>query len=262
MQLELPFTDERRAELEQAMRDSAKNAAPYEMCGAIVKNDAGVYFIEMTNGHADPENYFKLRAEDLAHIEDNHEIIAIAHSHPKHSAELSAMDVYSSRLHNKPFVVVSHDGEVIWHPVPSPIPLLGREYVHDVVDCFTIVRDYFARELGININDFERKDGWWRDPDHPSLYLENFEKEGFVRVPKEDLRRNDVLLVRLGETAHVNHALIYLADDGKLKSEQTPDCIGKTLYLHHPHGGLSVRKILGNDLYSKAEYVVRHRSLL
>lgn len=262
MQLELPLTDERRSEIEQAMRESAANAAPNEMCGAVVKNDSGVYFVEMTNGHEDPKNYFKLRAQDLAHIEDNNEILAIAHSHPKHSAELSAMDAYSSRLHNKPFVVVGHDGTVKWHAVPSPLPLLGREYVHDVVDCFTIVRDYFARELGIHINDFERKDGWWRDPDHPSLYLENFEKEGFVQVPKEDLRRNDVLLVRLGETAHVNHALIYLGDDGKLKSEQTPDCIGKTLYLHHPHGGLSVRKILGNDLYSKAEYVVRHRSLM
>ena len=68
MQLELPLTDERRSEIEQAMRESAANAAPNEMCGAVVKNDSGVYFVEMTNGHEDPKNYFKLRAQDLAHI--------------------------------------------------------------------------------------------------------------------------------------------------------------------------------------------------
>lgn len=258
----IEIDNERRIELEDAMRQSANNAAPNEMCGVIVRNEQGIFFVEVANAHDNPKEHFKLRAQELAYIEDNNEILAIAHSHPRHSAALSAMDEYSSHLHNKPFVVVAHDGEVVWHEVSKPLPLLGRDYVHDVIDCFAIVRDYYARELGIEISDFERKDGWWRDPASPSLYLENFAKEGFVEVDKSDLKRHDVLLVRLGETAHVNHALIFLGDDGNLKSEETPPCIGHNLYLHHPHERKSVRKILGNDLYSRAEVVVRHRSLL
>lgn len=258
----IKMKDEIRLKLEDEMRTAAKEAHPEEMCGVIVNNGTELLFIKMRNAHASPEDYFKIRAQDLAAIEDVCEIVAVAHSHPKHSSRLSALDEYSSHVNNKPFVVVGHEGTVTWHEVARALPLIGRDYIPDVVDCFTIVRDYFARELGIDIDDFERKDLWWQDASHASLYVDNFKAQGFVEVPKSELRRNDVLLVRLGETAHVNHALIYLGDDGSLKSEATPDCIGSTLYLHHPHGRKSVRKILGHDLFSRSEYVVRHRSLV
>lgn len=258
----MELTDDIKAELNDAMIESAINAAPNEMCGVIVKNDHGYFFIETTNAHKDPENFFKLRAQDIAHIEEQNQIIAIAHSHPKGNNEMSVVDKHSSHLHNKPFVIVSHDNQVKWHDVPPQLPLIGRDYAPVVADCYTIVVDFFAREYGIELPDFERHDRWWEEADHASLYMEGFTKAGFVVVPKEEIRRGDVLLTRLGDTKHVNHALIYLGDDGTLRSEDTPPCIGRTLYLHHPYGRKSVRKILGQDMYSRCEVAVRHKELL
>jgi len=259
----LQFDDDVRAELEAAMIESKQNAAPNEMCGVVVRNDHGIYFIETTNAHDDPKNHFKIRAQDLAHIEETtNEILAIAHSHPDGNAQLSMSDRQSSHLHNKPFVIVSHDDQVIWHEVPEPLPLIGRDYEPVVADCYTIAQDFYFREYGITLPDFDRHDRWWENADHKSLYMEGFEKAGFVVISKEEIRRGDALLMRLGDTEHVNHAIIYLGDDGTLKSEDTPPCIGKTLYLHHPYGRKSVRKILGPEMFSRCEVALRHRSLL
>ncbi|MPX02156.1 phage tail protein, partial [Moraxella catarrhalis] len=63
-----------------------------------------------------------------------------------------------------------------------------------------------------------------------------------------------------GRTHHVNHALIYLGD-GKLTSENTGEIIGDSIMLHHPHGGLSVREIYGDNWLKRTAMVVRHKAL-
>lgn len=255
------LTEQQINELNDQMIDAAVLASPYEMCGALLTNGE-VFFVELENSHPDPENYFRICAEELPEIEKKGDILAFVHSHPRGSTAMSALDAYSSHLHNKPFIIVSHDYQVEWHDVPHQAPLVGRDFIPDVLDCYTLIRDYYARELSIDIPDFERTDKWWENEESASLYIEGFPKAGFVQVPKEDLKRHDVLLVRMGDTKHVNHALIYLGDDGTLKSEETPPCIGKTLYLHHLYGKKSVRKILGGELFSRCEYVLRHGDMM
>ena len=77
----------------------------------------------------------------------------------------------------------------------SSLPYVGREFVHGVVDCYSLVRDWYAREWGIELRDYDRRDQWW---DHgENLYLENFQKEGFHKIPVEELQRGDALLMQL-----------------------------------------------------------------
>lgn len=125
-----------------------------------------------------------------------------------------------------------------------------------------MVRDYYSRELDTELPDFERSDAWWEHENHEPLYENNFTKAGFIKVQdKNDLQKHDVILCRVGCTHHVNHALIWLGDDGALKSETTPDCVGNALILHHPYGRQSVREIYGKGWADRTAMVVRHQSL-
>ena len=137
-------------------------------------------------------------------------------------------------------------------------PLIGREYHHGVMDCYTLIQDYYARELGIMLSDYERVDRWWERKEANSLYLNNFEREGFV--PVDTLQKHDVLLCRVGRTEHINHACVFVGD-GKLSSEQTPPVMGDSLILHHPYNKPSVREIYGQMWQDKTALIIRHKSL-
>ncbi|MDM8440250.1 NlpC/P60 family protein, partial [Acinetobacter baumannii] len=105
----------------------------------------------------------------------------------------------------------------------------------------------------------QRDDAWWEDKDHPSLYLENYEKAGFYEV--ESPQYGDMLVCRVGRTEHPNHAVVWLGDNGQLKSEQTETCIGSTLILHHPYNRKSVREIYGQQWKDRTVKILRHRDV-
>lgn len=246
----------------------AKRCYPAECCGLIID---GQYY-PCDNVAPNPAEHFEIDHLDMVEMQEYHgEIQAIVHSHPNGNAEPSEVDRVQMGVHGVPWVICAFgyhaDGkeyfDVKCHkPKAYQAPLLGREYHHGVQDCYSLVRDYYSRELDINLPDFERSDAWWEHENHEPLYEQNFEKAGFVAVDKSvgNLQKHDVILCRVGRTHHVNHALIYLGD-GKLNSEKTPDCVGNALILHHPYDALSVREIYGENWQRRTAMVVRHGRL-
>lgn len=146
--------------------------------------------------------------------------------------------------------------------LPSGAPLIGREYSHGIQDCYTIVKDYYNRELSIDLPDFTRDDRWWENASNASLYEENFKAAGFISVPKEDIKLHDVLICYWGDTALPNHALIYLGSNPTLKSEQHAPLIGARLYLHHLYDCKSCVSIMGDARYNSVILALRHKELL
>ena len=243
--------------LKNAITEHAWADYPNECCGLIID---GKYQPCINISH-DPANSFEIDPSQL--IDDN--IQAIVHSHPNGSAEPSEIDRVQMGLHGVDWVIVGlgvhSDGEqycsIKSHkPKAYTAPLIGREYYHGTQDCYSLVRDYYERELGIILPDFERVDSWWEDANHEPLYEQNFGKAGFEQV--HDLQKHDIILCRVGRTHHVNHALIYLVD-GKLTSEKTPKAIGDNLVLHHPHGRLSMREIYGESWRKRTAMIVRYK---
>ncbi len=234
---------------------------PAECCGVIV----GKKYIPCTNTATDNEQ-FSLCPKDFAKAESLGEIEAILHSHPDGGVLPSDLDKLQIELHGVPWVIVAvskqdyADGPSfgIYEPCGYKPPLLGRNYIHGVQDCYTIVRDFYEREFDIVMNDYKRSDAWWEDVNHEPLYEKHFAKEGFNVVEMNELQYGDVLLCRVGRTHHINHALIWLGDNGVLKSETTPPCVGNTLILHHPYGRQSVREIFGKGWANRVAMVVRH----
>lgn len=251
--------------LQQQIITHAQDVYPNECCGLIIDED----YYPCDNVAVNPTEHFEIDPKDFARAESMGQIQAIVHSHPNGNAEPSEIDRVQMSIHGIDWVICAfgyHAGgkeyfDVKCHkPKAYQAPLLGREYYHGVQDCYSLVQDYYSRELDITLPSFARSDDWWENPNHEPLYENNFTKAGF-EVVNDTPKKHDVILCRVGRTHHVNHALIYLGD-GKLKSETTPDCVGNALILHHPHGGLSVREIYGENWQRRTALIIRHKEFI
>lgn len=138
-------------------------------------------------------------------------------------------------------------GEInVFEPSGYEAPLVGREWAHGSLDCYGILRDWYKRELGITLPNFERHDNWWNDG-HSSLYLDHFAEAGCVPVPEgEPMRRGDILLFQIRSSNGVpNHAAVYLGD-GRI--------------LHHQFGRLSTIDVYGGQMPTMHRLTLRHHS--
>lgn len=239
---------------QKAILQHAAECYPRECCGLIVKRQ----YIPCENIAFDIDN-FEINPRDIVAAEKIGRIDAIVHSHADGDATLSAIDKQQITRHGIPWVIASYPGgEVVTHEPPGT-PLIGREYIHGALDCFTIVKDYYARELGVEIDDFERIDLWWEtENDGKSLYTDNFKSQGFIEV--DTLQKHDVILCRVQPTKHVNHALIYLGNNSDLSSETSEPVRGDHIVLHHPYLRRSRREIYGPVWDARKAIIVRHIS--
>ena len=247
-------------DLKEQIQVHATDCYPDECCGLIVD---GVYH-PCQNMAPNPKDGFEIDPATWVELSERGKIQAVVHSHPDGSSEPSEVDKVQMGLHGVDWVIVGlgvhSDGEKYCNikshkPKAYQAPLIGREYYHGTQDCYSLVRDYYERELGITLPDFPRVDSWWEDANHEPLYEQNFGKAGFEQV--HDLQKHDVILCRVGRTHHVNHALIYLGDY-QLQSENAPPAVGNQLVLHHPHGRLSVREVYGDSWQRRTAMIVRY----
>ena len=242
--------------IKKAINTHAKTEHPREACGVIV----GKEYIPCTNIAAD-DAQFEICPYDLVRAEKEGKIQAYVHSHSgfgEASTKPSQPDMVQMGLHGLPWVIANGVDVDLYHPTDYKAPLIGRDYHHGILDCYTLIRDYYQRELGIYLNDYKRKDEWWADESSESLYVDNFKNEGFVEI--DTLQKHDIILARLGRTHYINHALVFI-DDGSLKSEHTESVISDCLVLHHPYGRDSIREIYGEQWQRRAAIIIRHKSM-
>jgi proteasome lid subunit RPN8/RPN11 len=231
---------------------------PRECCGVVISEPGARRYIPVANSAAKSEEDFRISAEAWASVEDQGQPVCIVHSHPGQSARLSGADRVSIEATELPWLIVEvREGVPVSHLVHLPTgyqaPLIGRPFHHGVLDCYTLVRDYYLRELGIDLPDYEREDGWWDGAeDH---YMEKYESTGFHQIDISDLRQGDLVIMQV-KASKANHAGIYLAD-GKLQTEPDhhpmPGCI-----LHHLYGRDSKRDLFGGYWRDAARLFLRH----
>lgn len=235
-----------------AIRAHAVADYPREACGLVVVVKGRERYIKCRNMATTPSEHFILSPEDYAHADDQGELVAVVHSHPDVPARPSEADRVACEASGLPWVIVaaarSDDGEVTAgelvqiEPEGYQAPLVGRPFAHGVLDCYTLVRDFYARELGIVLPDFAREDGWWdRGGD---LYMQNFREAGCEPITGA-MRRGDIILMAIRSRV-ANHAAVYLGDG---------------LMLHHLYGRLSSRDVYGGMWAEKTMLVVRHKGM-
>jgi proteasome lid subunit RPN8/RPN11 len=233
---------------------------PQECCGAVVSVAGELRYVPMPNTAGKPEDDFRISAESWAAAEDLGTPVCVVHSHPGQSARLSGADRVSMEATELPWLVVEvREGVAVSHLVHVPTgyqaPLLGRPFHHGVLDCFTLVRDYYRRELGVELTDYDREDGWWNGPQ--DLYMQYYPALGFHQIDSAELRQGDMIVMQV-RSEKANHAGIFLAD-GKLRTEPdhhpVPGCI-----LHHLYGRDSKRDLFGGYWRDSARLYLRHSS--
>jgi proteasome lid subunit RPN8/RPN11 len=228
-----------------ALRAHAAADYPRESCGVIVQRQGQERYWPCRNLAAD-NAHFVLHPEDYAAAEEAGEVVCIVHSHPNLPPTPSEADRVMCERTGLPWLIVNWPTGAVHQFKPSgyQAPLIGRPFSHSILDCYTLIRDYYQRALQIELPDFERAPEWWTQGGN--LYLDHFDEAGFVEVACETLRPHDVLLMQNASPVP-NHSAVYLGN-GRL--------------LQHCQGHLSGESIYGGYWQKCTTHVLRHRRLL
>jgi len=150
----MQLADELRAEIMQ----HAKAEDPRECCGLVAVVKGRQRYFPCRNIAQTPDEHFVL--DGWHEVEDKGEVVAVVHSHPKTNPAPSTADRVACEKSELPWFVVNPktEGWGYCEPEGFELPYVGREFVHGVVDCYTLVRDWYAREYGIQLRDYDRRD--------------------------------------------------------------------------------------------------------
>jgi proteasome lid subunit RPN8/RPN11 len=237
----------------------AIESAPNECCGLIIKKGQHQTVIRCRNVSHTPEHTFQIDPKEYRAAEAEGEVLAVYHSHYAGSAVATDADKTVAEANKLPFLIYAHPADTwdIYTPCGWRAKLEGRPFVHGILDCYSLVRDYYHDMCGIELDDFYREDDWWmpvKDPvtgevikEAQNLYMENAERQGFVRV--NDLQVHDSILMMYNAPV-VNHVAV-LCEPGMI--------------LHHPPGHLSGRHpyIPRDGYFSDITFgIYRHKTLL
>jgi Predicted metal-dependent protease of the PAD1/JAB1 superfamily len=238
-----------KIETEQAIREHAIAEYPREACGFIAVVKGKERYLPCRNVADNPTETFIVHHEDQMMAEDIGDIIGFAHSHPDGSPDMSEADRVMCSRDEIPWYILSVNAQgdttdlQRYEPDGYEAPLVGRQFSHGVLDCYTLIRDYYSRELNIVLPDFERQDDWWnKDQD---LYMEHFRDAGFEPITGA-ISKHDVILMQV-RSPKVNHGAVFIGG---------PDHI-----LHHMHGRLSTREVYGGWYQEITRIIIRHREL-
>lgn len=217
---------------------------PREACGLVIVVKGRTRYRPCRN-LAEKDGEFVLHPEDWAAAEDAGTVSMVVHSHPNLPAQPSQADLVACERSGLPWLIVSWPSGELHEFVPSGYraPLIGRRFAIGVLDCWSLIRDYYACSLSILLPDFPREDRWW-EKGH-NLYMRHYRDAGF-EIVADAPRAHDLLAMQIG-SSDPSHGAVFLGDGS---------------ILHHLANRLSSRDVYGGWYRKVTRHVMRHRELM
>lgn len=229
-------------EILEEIKTYSESSPTREICGFVVYCDGKTSFKKCKNYSPD-DNQFKISSRDLLRIKTSSKILYVVHSHVLSDSSPSEIDKNKSESCGYKFLiysVVSKDFS-FYEPSNMKLSYIGKSFHFGSSDCFSLARDYYFNEFGINIKDYPRTEFWKNK--NPNLIVDNFKNEGFYEISKEELRKHDAILIEDPRTNIVCHILIYM---------------GNNEILHHPNHRMSSIQIYSDDYRKLSKIFLRH----
>lgn len=221
----------------------AQEEFPREACGLVIAALGGMQYFRCRNKSRNQSDFI-MSAEDYARAEDTGRVLAVFHSHPNALATPSQGDRVACEASCLPWHIYALPSQ-LWEsirPEGYRAPLIGREYACGILDCYSLIRDWYQQERGVTLLDFDRTEESFKNGD--SLYMENFGKAGFSPLEgAETIDVGDVILMQIRAPVP-NHGAIYLGADKML---------------HHMANRLSSREIFGGWWRHVTRKIIRYR---
>ena len=192
----------------------AKEQDPRESVGVLIVIKGKEQYYPCNNLSTYSQQCFILDPEDYVKADALGEITAIVHSHPVTPPSPSQADKVSCEQSGLKWHIVNPKTEMWGYCEPTGYkpPLIGRQWVWGVTDCWSLVRDYYKEQHNIQLFDYQR-------PITPQDFLDNplfeqyAERTGFVELNKDEkLQKGDVLLMSILHPT-LNHVAIFLGDE-------------------------------------------------
>ena len=197
----------------EAALSHAKIEDPKESVGLLLNIKGKERYYPCNNLSMSSYQCFVLDPEDYVRADNTGEITAIIHSHPTTPPTPSQADLVGCENSNLPWHIVNPKTEQWGYCEPNgyKAPLLGREWVWGVTDCWSLVRDWYREEKQIELKDYQRSMTPEEFLNNP-LFEEYATQTGFRELePNEALQEGDVLLMSILHPT-LNHVAIFLGD--------------------------------------------------
>ena len=192
----------------------AKEQDPKESVGVLIVIKGKEQYYPCNNLSTYSQQCFILDPEDYVKADALGEITAIVHSHPVTPPSPSQADKVSCEQSGLKWHIVNPKTEMWGYCEPTGYkpPLIGRQWVWGVTDCWSLVRDYYRENKNIILRDWER-------PTTPEEFIKNpmFEKcaadTGFAELKPDDKLQNGDLLFMSILANGLNHVAVFIDGD-------------------------------------------------
>jgi proteasome lid subunit RPN8/RPN11 len=191
------------------MLEHAREFPSEEVCGLVISTGVKSVALRGSNIARNRLIHFDLDPEVFFRVPEGWEVIASYHSHPLGIVMPSEADKAACEATAMPMHIVAPGNGDHYELVPCgyKVPYLKRPYVLGVHDCWSLIKDWYQQEMGIELNGFmDERELYTRGED---VYVRNIEKAGFVDIGDMPVEHGDLMLIQIGPKGP-NHGAIWL----------------------------------------------------